>query len=123
MLSYPVYKVIHLIGIFMVLISLGGVSAYAIAGGEKANNTFRKGLAITHGVGLVLVLVAGFGLLARISISWPWPGWVFVKVVIWLAFGGLSAVAYRMGSHGRSVWCMIIILGAIAAYAAVVKPF
>ena len=123
MLSYEVYKIVHLIGIFMIMISLGGVAAYAINGGDKANNVFRKGLGITHGIGLVLVLVAGFGLLARIQIHWPWPGWVFVKAAIWLIFAVLSAVAYRMGNKGRSLWYMMILLGAIAAYVAVLKPF
>jgi uncharacterized membrane protein SirB2 len=123
MIAYEVYKMVHLIGIFMILLSLGGVSAYAINGGDKANNTFRKGLGITHGIGLVLVLVAGFGLLARLNISWPWPGWVFVKLAVWLIFGVLSAVAYRMGNRGRSLWYIMILLGAIAIYAAVQKPF
>lgn len=123
MLAYEVYKIAHLVGIFMIMISLGGVTAYAINGGDKASNTFRQGLGITHGIGLAIVLVAGFGLLARLHISWPWPGWVFVKLIIWLIFGALSAVAYRMGNKGRSLWYTMILLGAIAAYLAVMKPF
>lgn len=122
-MPYAFYKVIHLVGIFMIMISLGGVSAYAINGGDKAGNVFRKGLGITHGIGLVLVLVAGFGLLARIGVSWPWPGWVYGKVIIWLIFGVFSAIAYRMGSKGRGLWLVMILLGAIAAYLAVMKPF
>jgi hypothetical protein len=122
-MPYEVYKIIHLVGIFMIMLSLGGVSAYAINGGDKVGNVFRKGLGITHGIGLVLVLVAGFGLLARIQISWPWPGWVYGKVIIWLLFGVLSAVAYRMGSKGKGLWYILILLGAIAVYLAVMKPF
>jgi hypothetical protein len=122
-MPYEVYKVIHLVGIFMIMISLGGVTAYALNGGDKAGNAFRKGLGITHGIGLVLVLVAGFGLLARLQMSWPWPGWVYGKVVIWLIFGVLSAVAYRLGTKGKGLWYLMILLGALAAYLAVVKPF
>ncbi|ETX04168.1 hypothetical protein [Candidatus Entotheonella palauensis] len=122
-MPYTFYKVIHLIGIFMIMISLGGVTTYALNGGDKAGNVFRKGLGITHGIGLVLVLVAGFGLLARIGVSWPWPGWVYIKVIIWLIFGGLSAVAYRMGSKGQGLWYVMIVLGGLAAYLAVYKPF
>ncbi len=122
-MPYAFYKIIHLVGIFMIMISLGGVTAYAINGGDKASNTFRKGLGVTHGIGLVLVLVAGFGLLARIGVSWPWPGWVYVKVIIWLIFGVFTAVAYRMGSKGTSLWYVMIVLGGLAAYLAVVKPF
>ncbi|ETX02677.1 MAG: membrane protein [Candidatus Entotheonella factor] len=122
-MPYEFYKVIHLLGIFMIMISLGGVTTYALNGGNKANNVFRKGLGITHGIGLVLVLVAGFGLLARIGVSWPWPGWVLVKLIIWLIFGAFTAVAYRMGSKGQGLWYVMIVLGGLAAYLAVLKPF
>ncbi len=122
-MPYEVYKIMHLLGIFMIMLSLGGVATYALNGGEKAGNAFRKGLGITHGVGLVLVLVAGFGLLARIQMSWPWDGWVFVKLVIWIIFGVITAVAYRMGARGQGLWYILIILGGLAAYLAVMKPF
>lgn len=120
-MSYEVYKITHLIGIFMVMIALGGVTTYAINGGDKSSNRFRKALGITHGVGLVLALVAGFGLLARLQIGWP--GWVFGKLIIWVILGVLSAVAYRLGTRGQALWYVVILLGALAAYLAVMKPF
>ncbi len=120
-MPYEVYKILHLIGIFMVMISLGGVTTYAMNGGDKNDNRFRKALGITHGVGLLIVLVAGFGLLARLGIGWP--GWVFVKLIIWVIFGGFSAVAYRLGSKGQGLWYVLIVIGALAAYLAVMKPF
>lgn len=123
MIPYEIYKIVHLIGIFMIMISLGGLIIHAINEGEKANNRFRKAIGITHGVGLVLVLVAGFGLLARIGIHWPWPGWVIGKVVIWLVLGVFSALPYRMGASGKGLWYALIVLGALAAYLAIMKPF
>lgn len=120
-MPYEVYKIAHLIGIFMIMISLGGVATHAINGGDKESNHFRKALGITHGIGLVLVLVAGFGLLAQLQVGWPI--WVFVKLIIWIIFGALTGVAYRMGTKGQGLWYIMIVLGGLAAYLAVTKPF
>jgi hypothetical protein len=123
MLSYEIYKLLHLFGIIMLFMSVGGVMLYALNGGTKADNTWRKTAAITHGIGLVFVLVAGFGLLARVGISWPWPGWVFVKLIIWLVLGGVTGLIYKLGPTGKGLWYVVILLGVIAAYMAIFKPF
>jgi hypothetical protein len=123
MLSYEIYKLFHLFGIIMLFVSIGGVMLYALNGGTKADNTWRKTAAITHGIGLVFILVAGFGLLARVSISWPWPGWVFVKLIIWLVLGGVTGLIYKLGPTGKGLWYVVILLGVIAAYMAIFKPF
>jgi len=123
MLSYEIYKLFHLFGIIMLFVSVGGVMLYALNGGTKADNTWRKTAAITHGIGLVFILVAGFGLLARVGISWPWPGWVFMKLIIWLVLGGITALIYKLGSRGKWLWYVVILLGVIAAYMAIFKPF
>jgi hypothetical protein len=67
--------------------------------------------------------VAGFGLLARVGISWPWPGWVFVKLIIWLVLGGVTGLIYKLGPTGKGLWYVVILLGVIAAYMAIFKPF
>lgn len=123
MLSYEIYKLLHLFGIIMLFMSVGGVMLYALNGGTKADNTWRKTAAITHGIGLVFILVAGFGLLARVGISWPWPGWVFVKLIIWLVLGGVTGLIYKLGPTGKGLWYVVILLGVIAAYMAIFKPF
>ena len=65
MINYQVYKLVHLFGIFLTLISLGGMYLHAMNGGTKETNASRKLSAIGHGVGLFLVLLGGFGMLAR----------------------------------------------------------
>ena len=122
MLDYQVYKLIHLIGVFMVYLAFGGLLLNALVGGDK-QSPGRKASAITHGVGLFLVLLGGFGLLARLGIHWPWPGWIIVKVLIWLAFGGLIAVIARKPGMSKAIWWLTLVLGIIAAYMAVYKPF
>jgi hypothetical protein len=123
MLVLSVYKLIHILGILMIFLSLGGQINYAINGGSKDQNTWRKAAGITHGLGLVLVLFGGFGMLARLGIRWPWPGWVFGKILIWVLLGGLVGVATRSPGAGRGMWYIVLLLGLLAAYFAIMKPF
>jgi len=117
-----VYKNIHLLGIFMVLMALGGVILHHILGGSR-DHAWRKPIAITHGIGLFLVLLGGFGMLARFGMHWPWPGWVIVKIVIWVILGVLGAVVARQAALARPLWWVTIVLAGLAAYLAGNKPF
>ena len=127
MLSFFVYKNIHLIGVFMVVMALGGLTLHHINGGSQ-EHSWRKPVAITHGVGLLLMLISGFGMLARLGIDWSWPGWVIGKILIWIIFGALIAVISRTGLRPAStlakpLWWVTIVLGGLAAYLAINKPF
>lgn len=123
MISYSVYKIVHLVGVLMVFLALGGVATHAINGGAKGHS-WRKPIAITHGIGLVLSLVGGFGLLARLGIvHGGLPGWVMAKLGIWLLFAVLIGVVSRKPGWAKPIWPLIIILGATAAYLAGSKPF
>jgi len=122
MISFAVYKNIHLIGIFMVLMALGGLLLHRINGGTQ-RHAWRRPVALTHGIGMLLVLLGGFGMLARIGLSWPWPGWVTVKVIIWIVLGGLVAVIFRAPTLAKPLWWMTIVLAGLAAYVAGYKPF
>jgi hypothetical protein len=119
-MSYEFYKIIHLLGLSMVVMSLGGIMLFAINGGQKVSNSFRKGVMITHGVGLVLLLVAGFGMLARLQIH-SFPGWVVGKVIIWLALGAFVGFAYKQ-NLARKLWVVVPLLVVVAAALAIVKP-
>jgi hypothetical protein len=118
-----VYKTVHLLGIMMLFLSLGGVFVHTFNGGLKSENRWRGVLSITHGVGLVLILLGGFGMLARLNMDWPWPGWVFAKVVLWLVFGAATAAIQRLGRAGSWLWYGLLVLGLVAAVLALYKPF
>jgi len=122
MFSYLTYKTLHLVGVFLVLMSLGSLSFYLINGGtgKPANRGF---VAMCHGLGLLCVLLGGFGMIARMGIPWPWPGWIFAKAVVWLALGGMLAILPRYPRRARSLWWVTVALGACATYFAVYKPF
>lgn len=123
MISYSVYKVIHLVGVMMVFLALGGVTANAVGAGVK-NHIWRKPIAITHGVGLLLSLVGGFGLLARLGIvHGGLPGWAMAKLGIWTLFAVLIAVLARRPQWAKALWGVMIFLGVAAAYIAGSKSF
>jgi hypothetical protein len=123
MISYEIYKVIHLVGVLMVFLSLGGLITHVANGGTK-NHSWRKPIAITHGIGLLVSLVGGFGLLARLGIvQGGLPAWVWIKLGIWAVFAALIGVLIRKPSVAKPVWPLMIVLGAIAAYIAGSKPF
>lgn len=120
-MAIEVYKILHFMGIFMLFLSIGGLLTTAI-NMETAAHRWRKALAITHGVGLLLILLGGFGMLARLGILWPMPGWVLVKLIIWVMLGGLIALVLQ-SDLSKILWILVIVLGVIAAYLGTMKPF
>ena len=130
-MSYYLYKVIHLTGVAMVLLSLGALLVVHAEGAGK-RSPWRKLAAATNGIGLLLVFMAGFALIARLSLDWPWPWvymkmfiwvWVYMKMFIWVIFGFLTAAVARVPQHASLLWWGVLLLTAMAAYLAGFKPF
>ena len=122
-MSYSFYLVLHILGISLVLLALGGLGLHAINGGTKETNNARGLVAATHGVGMLLILVAGFGMLPKLGLSLGKAAWVHPKLLIWLVLAAAMTVLYRKPSSGKLMWILIPILVAVAGYLAVVKPF
>ena len=121
MITYPAYSLLHLLGAFLLFFGFG-VSLMQSRLDEAGQQAARRWAGILHGLGLAVLLVAGFGLLARLGIHWPWPGWVWGKVIVWLALGGVI-VAYKRSLgpvYARII--AVLALGALAAWLAVYKP-
>ncbi|MEW6056635.1 MAG: hypothetical protein AB1540_08465 [Bdellovibrionota bacterium] len=125
MISYPVYKVIHLTGILMIFLSLGGALLRAASPSTQTQEKkLRKQIAITHGVGLFLALLGGFGLLARIGVvHGQLPGWVWGKLSIWVFMALALFAAKKLGAQSRALWWLALGLGGTAAWLAGYKPF
>jgi hypothetical protein len=122
MFSYEFYKVLHLIGIFLILTSVSALTLHVIGGGTKVNTPFRKVLMAMHGIGLLITFVAGFGLLARLGLARDMPNWVFVKIAIWGYFAVATVFLYRTPKYAKGFWFKIILLASISAYFAIYKP-
>jgi hypothetical protein len=121
-MSYQAYKVIHILGVLFVFAALGALMLASREGVERGGG--RKLAGITHGIALLLVLVAGFGTLARLGLGSPanWPLWVWIKLAIWLVLGGIIVLIRRAPQLGTLLWWLLPLLGGIAAWAAIFKP-
>jgi hypothetical protein len=120
-MSYPAYKVIHILGVLFLFTSLGALMLASRAGVERGD---RKLAGITHGIALLLVLVAGFGTAARLGLPNPaaWPLWLWIKVGVWLVLGGIIVLIRRAPQLGWLLWWLLPLLGGIAVWAAIFKP-
>lgn len=108
------YKILHLIGIMSLFTGLGALFLVGKDGQGK------KPAVIFHGVGLVLILVSGFGLLAKASI--PFNGAVITKLIIWFAMGAMVVVAKKGLLKAPIGWVVVVALGALSAYMASTLP-
>jgi hypothetical protein len=124
MISLNAYKLVHILGILLVFSSFGGLVLHAMNGGTKTTNTGRRLIAIGYGTGLFLLLLGGFGMLARLGIvQGGLPGWIWFKLVVWVVIGGLFALPYRKPGSARLLWVLGPALGLLAAWAGLYKPF
>ncbi len=113
-----IYKIIHLAGVMLTFLSFGGLIFRSIL--ESDNKKLKRFAFISNGIGMFLVLLGGFGLLARYG--YGWQPWVIGKLFIWVILGAMLVVINRKPKFGTTIWWIVIFLGATAAYLAGVKP-
>ena len=121
-MPYAVYKVIHLSGIFLIVLPLGGVVFHVAMGGDR-NNSGRRLMATVHGIGMLLALGGVLGMIQSLQLPWPWPVWLFMKFGIWLILGALIGLAYKAKKCPKSMLLFIWVLLTAAVYIALFKPF
>lgn len=116
------YDVLHVFGAILLFIGLGGLGGLALVDvAPEAKKKARMLFVIFHGVGLLVLLVAGFGAIAKLGTGFP--PWVFVKIGIWLFFGA-SLTLFKRVPHMAKIWLMLLpALGLAAAYLGNYKPF
>ncbi len=113
MISYQMYKVIHIASIFLLLTSI----AVLLLANHKSK--FWK---ILTGVSSFFVLFAGMGLMARLGGGFQ--PWIQAKIVIWFIITGVGhLVAKRFPERGFATYWAVIVLAIGAASLAVYKPF
>lgn len=125
MLPYSFYKVVHILGITLTMVSLGGMLVHALNGGLKLENQARQLLIGMHGTGVLFILVGGFGMLARLGFSHGagFPVWLWVKLGIWAVVAAVAALPYRRPQLGRPLLVALPVLAMTAAAMAVYKPW
>ena len=93
-MSYAVYKSLHLTALFLLFFSIGGLWLFYSTG--KTKHRLKKALLILHGTAWLTALIAGFGLLARLNTAVPWPGWFSVKLFVGILFGLIPFLFRKM---------------------------
>lgn len=109
-MDYGVYKIIHIVSIVLFFAFYYGIATKK----GKAN----KIEVIFTGILLVLILVGGFGLMARLGIPHgQWPLWIKLKFGIWFLVGILSHMIWKRFPHlsQKTFWVCVGLL-TFAAY-------
>ena len=110
-MNYTTYKIIHLTGIAALSLGLGGM----IAGGNN-----RKIFSILQGIGLLVMLVSGFGLLAKLHLGFP--HFAIAKTVIWLVIGGMPVILRKLRVPTFVSIIISLTLAGIMVWLGVTKP-
>ena len=123
MFPRDLYEIIHIIGIAMLFVAIGSVAIHAANGGTKANTNTRALVSGLFGGGAFLILLGGFGMMARLGLvrGMP-PAWLLVKMVLWLVLAGIVLVPYRKPALAKPFALLLPLLAGLAAYMAVYKP-
>lgn len=114
-----VYRLLHLAGVIFLFTAIGGAMLAHRDGAAGA--AARKLSSITHGISLLIILVAGFGALAKLGLAMP--GWAWAKLVVWLILGAAPVFVRKRPDLMTLWWWLLPILGVVAAWLARYKPF
>lgn len=112
------YYFLHFVGMLMVFIAYGGLIIRSAVGSDS--RAVRRLGAMTSGVGLLFILVGGFGLQAKLHHGWPL--WLIAKIFIWVALGAMIIWINRKPAWAQWLWWLTILLGVAAIGLGLFKP-
>jgi hypothetical protein len=120
-MSYQFYHSLHFLGLGLVLFALGGASFATYLEGQKPAK-LKKPIGMLHGIGIFIMLVAGFGMLAKLGIMASLPNWVYLKILIWVILGGWIAIVYKLAvKHPVVAGLLPVVLVVLAGWLANAK--
>jgi hypothetical protein len=122
-MSPEFYRILHLGAIFFVFAALGGMVLAHRDG--NVSPAARKLASMTHGIALLVVLVAGFGLFKYVGVAHnpaTWPLWVWGKFATWLLLGAALVLIRKRPQMSTLWWVGLPLLGMVNAYLAFFKP-
>ncbi len=113
----PYYHILHLVAVMALFAGTGTALASA------DNAAARKFGAILRGVALLLLLVTGFGMLAKLNIMKSIPLWAWCKIGIWVIAAVLPVFVKRKLLPATAAVFIALALGGVAAWLGYLKPF
>lgn len=122
-MSLTTYNLIHLTGLAALLVALGGMAGITAAGQDLKGSGQKALLMSLHGAGLVLMIVAGFGQLARLGVAHaPLPGWAWMKLVLWIVVGLFPLWLRKSPKIARLLLFVLPLLVFAGGYLALYRP-
>jgi len=94
-----------------------GYTFYAFAAPAE---TKRRVMMVT-GLAALVIVVTGFGMLAREHLGFP--GWAVVKLVCWLGLAAMGSFAYRRRAQAGAFMLLTFALAIVAAAMVLYRPF
>ncbi|MEZ5964680.1 MAG: hypothetical protein R3F56_12600 [Planctomycetota bacterium] len=114
-MPYATYKLLHLIGIIVLLLGLGAALTTSKGGAGRSLGM------LLHGLGLLVVIVAGFGMQAKGNVGFPF--WLWAKVGIWVLLALLPVLVRRAALGASAALFLAALLASGAAYLVLMRPF
>jgi len=116
------YKIFHILGLMLLFIGLAVTMTLSFIENPTPYKKAKTIGFLTHGVGLLLLLISGFGMAGKLGVmSTGMPHWIMVKLVIWILMGGQISLAKRKGYLGWPVVIIFCLFGVAAAYLGIYK--
>ena len=116
MFGYDTYKLLHLAGAFAVTMAYGGLGMWAMNEKDDSENRFRKVGMMSHGIGLMAIILGGFGMLSNMYSDSPFSqGWVHMKLGIWILLGGGLTLLKKKPEYAKEILAAAFVLIFIAA--------
>ncbi len=108
-----IYSVAHVLSAFVLV-------AFSFQVFIAPHPQFKRRLMMYTGIASLLMLVAGFGLQAKLNAGFPL--WLIIKIVCWFGVSALSGLAFRSPARARIYSLVALGLVAIAVYCVYFKP-
>jgi len=120
-MPYEFYKVLHFLGLILTLSGLIGLMASFLTLPSELPRKLRVLWMSMHGTGLLIILVSGFGLAARLGLVGGLPTWVKAKIAVWVVVGFIIIFIRKMKTQIQIWLPLVLVLFTLAAYLAVNK--
>jgi len=108
-MNIQIYQVMHVLS--AILLTAVTFQAFAAPTPER-----RKRTLMFSGILSVLVLIGGFGLMAKLGLKFGDNHWLFVKITSWLVVSAMAGIAFRAPGKIRLLSLVTIIAVAAAVY-------
>jgi len=110
-----IYRVIHVSCALLLFLSLG-----AVVFAPKDSRPPKLAM-ILHGIALVLMVVAGVGVVHKDG-NVEWGNWLYAKIGCWLFVGALPVLVRKGIVPGLLALLLALAAGGAAAWLAIVQP-